>query len=73
MLKDSCTRLTDMQMQQIHYRRLKAIQKHLERYKLRLLAYNHLVAKAWKARVTSMNNKNSKLTDVQIQQIFQTD
>ena len=71
MLKDSCTRLTETQIQQIHYHRMKAIQKNLERYKLRLLAYNHLVAKAWKARVTSMNNKNSKLTDVQIQQIYQ--
>ena len=71
MLKDSCTRLTETQIQQIHYRRLKAIQQNLERYKLRLLAYNHLVAKAWKARMTSMNNKNSKLTDVQIQKIYQ--
>ena len=70
MIKDSCTRLTETQIQQIHYRRMKAIQKNLERYKLRLLAYNHLVAKARKARLTSMRNENSKLTDVQIQQIF---
>ena len=50
----------------------KQVNKHREHStKIALkLAYNHLVAKARKARLTSMRNENSKLTDVQIQQIF---